>query len=171
MYPQDNIFKLYYQIGRALPFEVRRFPNGRVSDWYRSQSVLVTKISPRRQYGEAWGFYLQNGERADSYWCKKSEGEPQPIPCCGCGGWVLVDVKGEPTTKPDYDFHEKVEASPCSILKPEDMMRFGKYKGKTIKEVFVKDKNYLVWATSNVADFFVDWELLEESLLGKEESK
>lgn len=79
MYPRDNIFKIYYQIGRALPFEVRRFPDGRVSDWYKSQSVIVTKIHPRKEYGDAWGYYYRNGKREDSYWCKKRILNPKPF--------------------------------------------------------------------------------------------
>ena len=98
MVPTDNIFNIYYDIGRALPFEVQRFPKD-ATDWYKNQSVLVTEIHPRGKYGEAFGFYLQKGERADSYWCKKDETEPQLIPCCGCGGWSLVRVIGEPTVE------------------------------------------------------------------------
>ena len=36
-FPHNNIMELYYNIGRALPFTAQRFPDGRVSDWYRSQ--------------------------------------------------------------------------------------------------------------------------------------
>ena len=35
-FPHNNIMELYYNIGRALPFTAQRFPDGRVSDWYRS---------------------------------------------------------------------------------------------------------------------------------------
>ena len=94
MVPSDNIFNIYYDIGRALPFEVQRFPKD-VTDWYRNQSVLVTEIHTRGKYGEALGFYLRKGERADSYWCSKEETEPQLIPCCGCGGWSLVRLEPE----------------------------------------------------------------------------
>ena len=38
-FPHNNIMELYYNIGRALPFTAQRFPDGRVSDWYRSQYV------------------------------------------------------------------------------------------------------------------------------------
>lgn len=159
----DNIFDIYYRIGRALPFEVRRFPDGRVSDWYRSQSVLVTKIAPKGDYGHAWGYYLRNGKREDSHWCRKSDTEPRPIPCCGCGGWVLVNAVGTPTTTPNTENDEAETPKPKDILGPADTMRFGKYKGKTIAQVKTEDEQYLRWAEANVAGFALDWEQLVNS--------
>jgi len=153
----DNIFKIYYRIGRALPFEVRRFPDGRVSDWYNSQSVLVTKIAPRGEYGKAWGYYLRNGERADSHWCLSDDIEPREIPCCGCGGWVLVNVIGEPTRNPDSEVIHKNKEE-FHKLKSCELMKFGKYKGKTIQEIFVDNPSYLKWAETNVEGFAIDWD-------------
>lgn len=46
-FPQNNLIELYYNIGRALPFTAQRFPDGRVSDWYRNQYVQVVKVEPR----------------------------------------------------------------------------------------------------------------------------
>lgn len=40
-FPQNNIMELYYDIGRVLPFTAQRFPDGRVSAWYRNQYVQV----------------------------------------------------------------------------------------------------------------------------------
>ena len=152
MGPSDNIFNIYYDIGRAVPFEVQRFPKG-ATDWYRNQSVLVTRIKPRGQYGEAFGFYLQGGERADSYWCSKDETEPQPIPCCGCAGWSLVRVIGEPTVK-------ATEKKPITVLEPDDTISFGKYKGRKVIEVYLENSQYLEWAEANVKDFLVNWQAL-----------
>ena len=162
MYPHDNIFKIYYRIGRALPLEVRRFPDGRVSDWYRNQSVVVTKIAPKGEYGHAWGYYLRNGQRENAYWCKKSDAEPRSIPCCGCGGWVLVNVIGEPTATPDIDIEQASEHKPNDKLGPSDTMRFGKHKGKTLAEVKAEDEQYLRWAETSVSGFCVDWESFEQ---------
>ncbi len=149
MIPTDNLFNIYYDIGRALPFEAQRLQRG-ASDWYVNQSVLVTRIHPKGKYGHAFGFYLQKGERADSYWCSKEETEPQPIPCCGCGGWSLVRVIGEPTTQPS-------ERKPVMVLEPDDLLTFGKYKGKKVLEVFFENSQYLQWAEQNVKDFVVNW--------------
>ena len=68
-FPQNNIMELYYDIGRVLPFTAQRFPDGRVSDWYRNQYVQVVRVEPHSRfgkYGTAYGFYYRNGERADS---------------------------------------------------------------------------------------------------------
>ena len=66
-FPQNNIMELYYDIGRVLPFTAQRFPDGRVSDWYRNQYVQVVRVEPHGRfgkYGTAYGFYYRNGERA-----------------------------------------------------------------------------------------------------------
>lgn len=70
MVPSDNIFNIYYDIGRALPFEVQRFPKD-ATDWYKNQSVLVTEIHTRGKYGEALGFYL---------WCWSFPAAAAPTP-------------------------------------------------------------------------------------------
>lgn len=152
MIPTDNIFNIYYDIGRALPFEVQRFPKD-ATDWYKSQSVLVTEIHPRGQYGDAFGYYLRNGERADSYWCSKDETEPQLIPCCGCGGWSLVRVIGEPTV-------EAKDKKAVTVLEPDDVLSFGKYKGRKVFEVYLENYQYLQWAEGNVKNFLVNWQAL-----------
>lgn len=152
MVPSDNIFNIYYDIGRALPFEVQRFPKD-ATDWYKNQSVLVTKILPRGRYGDAFGFYLQKGERADSNWCSKEETEAQPIPCCGCGGWSLVRVIGEPTA-------EAKEKKPATVLEPDDTLSFGKYKGRKVIDVYLENSQYLQWAEANVKNLLVNWQAL-----------
>lgn len=149
MVPTDNIFNIYYDIGRAIPFEVQRFPKD-ANDWYKNQSVLVTEIRPRGKYGNAFGFYLQNGQRADSYWCSKDETNPQLIPCCGCGGWSLVRVIGEPSV-------EAKDKKPVTILEPEDVLSFGKYTGWKAFDVYLENNQYLQWAEANVRDFLVNW--------------
>lgn len=37
---------IWYNNRRVLPFRVQRFPDGRVSDWYRNQSYEVHKVKP-----------------------------------------------------------------------------------------------------------------------------
>lgn len=60
-FPQNNLIELYYNIGRALPFTAQRFPDGRVSDWYRNQYVQVVKVEPHGRfgkYGKVYGYYF-----------------------------------------------------------------------------------------------------------------
>ena len=154
-FPHNNIMELYYNIGRALPFTAQRFPDGRVSDWYRSQYVQVVKVMPHGKYGKygkAFGFYYRNGERADSSdieglcWCKKEDQEPQEIPNSGCGSWMLLDIQGEPSTD-----------NP-KVLGLDDVIDFGKYKGVTIREVIEKDWQYIEWAVLQSQRLYVDVE-------------
>lgn len=145
-FPAQNLTEIYYNIGRALPFTAQRFPDGRVSDWYRNQYVEVVKVEPHGRggkYGKVYGFYYRNGERADAYendpensWCTKDETEPQEIPNCGCGSWALIDIQGEPTT------------DAVKIMALDDKIGFGKYKDLTLREVIVRDWNYVEWAYS-----------------------
>ena len=51
-YPHQNLTEIYYNIGRALPFTAQRFPDGRVSDWYRNQYVEVVRVEPHGRGGK-----------------------------------------------------------------------------------------------------------------------
>lgn len=136
-FPHNNLVELYYNVGRALPFTAQRFPDGRVSDWYRSQYVEVVKVEPRGKYGKVYGFYYRNGERADSSdveaccWCKKNDKEPQEIPNSGCGSWALLNIIGEPTSEA------------IKVMGLDDTLDFGKYKGKKLSEVIINDWQYV----------------------------
>lgn len=123
-------------------------PTGiRISRFWSRKSILGGK------YGEALGFYLRKGERADSDWCSKEETEPQLIPCCGCGGWSLVRVIGKPTV-------EATEKKPATVLNPDDILSFGKYKGRKLIDVYLENHQYLQWAETNVKNFLVNWQAL-----------
>jgi hypothetical protein len=80
---RNSLISIYYNIGRALPFRAQRFPDGRVSDWYRSQFVEVHSVKPSGKggkYGDAYGFYYRNGERADAW-----ENDPE-------GSWCKIEI-------------------------------------------------------------------------------
>ena len=42
-------------------------------------------------------------------------------------------------------------------LTPSDKMMFGKYKGRTLQEVFEEDQQYLRWLEENNNSFRIDW--------------
>jgi uncharacterized protein (DUF3820 family) len=104
------------------------------------------------KYGKVYGFYYRNGERADSSdveaccWCKKNDTEPQEIPNSGCGSWALLSIVGEPTVEP------------INVLGLDDVIDFGKYKGKKLREVIVSDWQYIKWAILGSQRLFVDVE-------------
>jgi len=211
-FPHNNLIELYYNVGRALPFTAQRFPDGRVSDWYRSQYVEVVRVEPKGKYGKVYGFYYRNGQRADSSdvdaicWCKKEDTEPKEIPNSGCGSWALLEIKGEPSVEPikvlglddpidfgkysgrklreiiieDWQYvkwavigSQRLFADVDEIiayheantpkLTPTDKMTFGKYKGRTLMEVFRDDHQYLRWLEDNNSSFRVDWKMFNSS--------
>lgn len=149
----NSLISIYYNIGRALPFTAQRFPDGRVSNWYKSQYVEVHKIIPSGKggkYGDALGFYYRNGMRSNSSddisysWCKFDDTEPQPVPCAACGSWVLLDILGEST-------HE-----PTKVYGLEDVLERGKHKGEKIIDVVHKDWSWIKWANEESDCFFFD---------------
>lgn len=214
---RNSLITIYYNIGRALPFTAQRFPDGRVSEWYKSQYVEVFDVKPGGKggkYGNAYGFYYRNGKREDSWeddpdksWCKKDDTEPQEIPNAACGSWILLDIKGEPTTDPikvigvndvlDFGKHNgkilaevihsdwswvrwaissdhfyfdieeimKERMKDIKVLEPEDILTFGKYKGRTIKEIAREDLSYLKWVNENSEDFVINFKALVELLI------
>lgn len=149
---KNSLISIYYNIGRALPFRAQRFPDGRDSPWYRSQFVEVHEVKPSGKggkYGEAFGFYFRKGERADATendpehsWCRKTDTEPQAIPCAACGSWVLLDILGEPT------------AEPTKIYTIKDVLESGKHKGEKLVDVIRSDWNWVKWANENAEHFF-----------------
>ena len=50
---RNSLISIYYNSGRALPFRAQRFPDGRVSDWYRSQFVEVHEVKPGGKGGRS----------------------------------------------------------------------------------------------------------------------
>lgn len=151
----NSLISIYYNIGKALPFTAQRFPDGRVSNWYASQYVEVHRVVPGGKggrYGNAYGFYFRNGERADAYdtpelnWCKKEEIEPQGIPCAACGSWFLLDILGNPT------------AEPAKIYGLDDVLDFGKHKGDLLRNVVHNDYGWVDWAIRESDHFFCDVE-------------
>lgn len=213
-FPHQNLTEIYYNIGRALPFVAQRFPDGRFSDWYHNQYVEVVRVEPggrNGKFGKVFGFYYRNGKRADSdennpesSWCTKDETEPQLIPCCGCGSWVLMDIIGEQTTDAvkilalddeigfgkyigmtlrdviskdwqyvkwamfnsqhlytDADKVLEYQKNHRPTLTPDDIISIGKYKGKTIGDIYEMDSRYLIWLSQNNDSFNINWDLLK----------
>lgn len=48
-------------------------------------------------------------------------------------------------------------------LYPDDVITFGKYKGKTIKQIFENDSNYILWLIENSKDLIIDLDELVSS--------
>ena len=156
MYPEDNIFNIYYNIGKRLPFQVKRVREGMYGcrnkeEFYTSKgkTFMVERIEPRGKYGKAYGYCMWDGERNDEYMKQTypdiTDGE---IPCCGCGDWVLVDVPGV----------DMSEVFP--IHKPDDIIQFGQHKGETYREIYQKDPKYIYWLMEQDYYFNIDMDSL-----------
>ena len=70
MYPHDNIFSIYYNIGRRTPFLVKRCESGparssseeRRMNPNRDRTFLVESVKPRGKYGKAYGKCFVDGK-------------------------------------------------------------------------------------------------------------
>ena len=69
MYPRDNIFNIYYNIGRRVPFQVKRSRsmNAEYRHSKEGKTFMVERVMPRGKYGEAYGYCLINNIRNDEY--------------------------------------------------------------------------------------------------------
>ena len=159
MYPHDNIFSIYYNIGKRTPFLVKRCELGlarssseeRRIDPNQDRTFLVETVKPRGKYGKAYGKCFVNGKPDDTY---RQECYPnikdEEIPCAGCGEWVLIDVPGVSLN----------EIFP--IHKADEILMFGKYKGKTFGDIYKIDYQYLNWLEKTDRLFKVDFEELKQ---------
>ena len=157
MYPNDNIFNIYYNIGKRTPFLVKRCELGlarasseeRRIDPNQDRTFLVETVKPRGKYGKAYGKCFVDGKPDDTY---RQECYPdikdEEIPCAGCGEWVLIDVPG---VSLDEIF---------PIHKAKDILMFGKYKGKSFGEIYKLDYQYLHWLETTDRFFKIDFEEL-----------
>ena len=155
MYPHDNIFNIYYNIGRRTPFLVKRCERGllrsqteeRRIDLNKDRTYLVEEVYPRGKFGKAFGRSYVDGILDESF----GDGDTQKneIPCAGCGEWVLIDVPGVSLD----------EVFP--VNKAHDKLMYGKYEGKTFGEVYVIDTQYLYWLESTDRFLKIDFEELE----------
>ena len=158
MYPHDNIFNIYYNIGKRTPFLVKRCELGlarssseeRRIDPNRDRTFLVESVKPRGKYGKAYGKCFVDGKPDDSY---RQECYPnikdEEIPCAGCGEWVLIEVPG---VSLDDIF---------PIHKADEVLMFGKYKGKSLSDIYKEDCQYLHWLESTDRFFKIDFEELK----------
>ena len=69
--------------------------------------------------------------------------------------WAIIDSQ-HLYTDVDKVLEYHMENRPT--LGPNDIMSFGKYKGKSIEEVYKTDRQYLIWLSQNNDSFNLDWE-------------
>lgn len=94
----------------------------------------MTKIIPKGKYGEAWGYRLTDGK------FEVDTPQEEPIGCCGCGNWELIEK----------NLIEEVDGLQWSCLDANNNLTFGKYKGMNVEDIKNKDEDYFKWAWANV---------------------
>lgn len=151
MYPKDNIFNIYYNIGKRVPFQVKRSHIG-LKGWrdkdYRyskeGKTFMVERVEPRGKYGEAYGYCLIDNVRNDEYMHEVYPDNKGEIPCAGCGEWVLVDVPGVDMNKV------------FPVHKADEVIPFGQHKGKTYAEIYKEDPKYIFWLLESDPYYKID---------------
>lgn len=124
----DNIFDLWREIGKVIPFIVKRNARGHLS-------YKVTRVCPKGKYGDAYGYRMQDGILEEG-------AREELIECSGCGNWQLIE-----------NLNENLSEAKWNVIDDDFRFTFGKYKGLTIKDVKEKDIKYLNWAYSCIGGF------------------
>ena len=152
-----NIFQIWDDIGRKTPFAVRR------DNWSNKYYAIVEKVEITKfPYGNAYGFSTRNGIYSNhfSYDCKWRRN--MIIPCCGCYQWSLVKNVDFSKLEKFNEIRRKeiIEQLPIfqdkfDIYEQNSTLTFGKYKGKTIKEIFINEPTYIEWCIKNINGFVI----------------
>lgn len=149
-----NIFQIWDSLGRITPFAVRR------DNWTKEFYTIVERVECEKlPYGKAFGFSVAHGRYSNHYDYEKKWRETGLIPCCGCYQWTLVSDADLSIRRP----------SPATTKKREDRiktgastLRFGKYQGRTVDEIFHLQPSYLAWLIENVPPFMIALPTVEE---------
>ena len=71
--------------------------------------------------------------------------------------WAIIESQ---RLLADIDSIIEYHRSNLKTLQPDDLITFGKYRGKTLQSVYNDDVQYLKWMESQNPDFIIDWEEL-----------
>jgi hypothetical protein len=140
-----NIFQIWESIGKTTPFAVRR------DNWEEKYYTIVEKVEIKKMpYGKAYGYTTINGEFSNHYEYAEEWVKDKTIPCSGCYQWTLVEnpelLKPKKESKP-------VEIVSYQLYTKDSLLRFGKYKDKTITDIFIADHSYIEWAINKIKEF------------------
>ena len=160
----SNIFEIWKHNKKKVPFAVRKM------SWSDPNVfAIITKVVPDdKGYGTAYGYPTTNGILNDYFEYDPDWKKHKHIPVSGCRVWqILEDI--EIVESEGGIIINKVNAKKAKATKTkrnstytfDTMLTFGKYKGKTIKEVVDINPGYLKWAVSNIEGFNLTPEIVE----------
>jgi len=82
----DNIFSIWNRIGQITPFAVRK------TTWSNNEIyVIVQRIEPNGNYGEAFGYVTENGVVNEYFDYNDVWRNTKKIPNAGIGRWEYVE--------------------------------------------------------------------------------
>lgn len=145
--PGKNIFQLWMDNGKALPFTARR------NSWAERTYVVVEIVKLRRlPYGTAYGQIYRSGSPIHEH---EGLAELPEIELAGTYTWEMAGgVSGMKRETVQF------EKRPLMVLSKQDRFDFGKYRGNFIEHILQRDPGYVKWALKHVEYFAVDPDLL-----------
>jgi DNA polymerase III epsilon subunit-like protein len=147
-----------YLIAHNLPFDLGMIkkegfePNLKLIDTLRvAKHLLKEQNSKALQYLRyALGLYLQEDKEAKKYniTIKAHSGIGDVLVMKLLVSYLVKIIKDQNPTQNPMDKMVELTTTPIIIEK----FTFGKYKGKTLNEVYQNDKNYINWLINNTDD-------------------
>jgi len=148
-----NIFEIWKDNGEVIPFAVRR------NNWSSEYYTVVEKIEIKKwPYGNAYGYPTKNGIYSNHYEYSREWKENKIIPCAGSFQWSLV---------PNAVLSNSAKSTALKISKViiyecDSIFQFGKYNGKSLKNVYQENPDYVFWCIRNIQTFYVTLKVLQE---------
>ncbi len=148
-----NIFEIWDGIGRQIPFAVRR------DHWSEEQHAIVERVECEKlPYGKAFGYPVVNGQNSDRFEYDEQWRNEKLIPCCGCYQWTFIEDAEVNRGKRLSNQYRKRLKKAFSL---SSKLTFGKYKGGTVEQAFMKDNRYIEWALLNIEKFCLTKEAID----------
>lgn len=145
---QLNLFQIWEALGRKTPFAAIR------EHWKPGFYVVVERIECEKMpYGDAFGVAAFNGRYSDRLEYDSKWEKTGLIPCCGCYQWTHLPDADLSISKPLYTGRPVTDER---IKTRSSTLRFGKFNGRTVGDIFEQQPTYLSWLIENVAPFVLD---------------
>lgn len=152
-----NIFQIWKEIGKKVPFGVRR------DNWSNEYYTIVEKIEIRRwPYGSAFGYPTINGKYSNHYEYSNEWVKAKLIPGAGSYQWTFAPVAKLPEMNKDNIPSQNKKNKKLNEFSKTSFFDFGKYKGKTLENIFKENPNYIFWCIRNIPSFYVHTANLKE---------
>ena len=129
--------------------EPQKIPNAGCGSWVLLDILGEQTAEPTKVYGldDILEFGKHKGEKLKDILKDDTQ-------------WVEWAINNSEHFFCDIEECAEVFSKNIKQLQPDDIIPFGKYKGKTVNYVFENDFQYLIWLSENARDFEIDYEKL-----------